>query len=224
MASANKVTISGGITQEQATEIGKFSEASGIVVDMSQAVITDTEQIDTEALYREITGGAVIFDGRPYYIYMCACDKYGNNLTASGEIADDTNLADIKDLEYDFKGLKYMSIKGLNAIGDPKIYVEEYADSDTLRTYIPKEVKNSPIECELTLAFVGDDRYSVFDKFNEYVRQGYHRYFDTKRLKELIFFINDKIEPTEEVWKGSTPYLQVTYKLKSIKGHAVSNS
>ena len=224
MASANKVVISGGITQEQATEIGKFSEASGIKVDMSQATITDKVQIDTGAIYGEITGGAVINDGRPYYIYMCATDKDGNNLTPGGEVADASHPADIKDLEYHFKGLKYMSMKGLGAIGDPKIYVEEYADSDTLRTYIPKDVKNSPIECELTLAFVGDDRYAVYDRFNEYVRQGYHRYFDTKRLKELIFFINDKIEPAEEMWKGSTPYLQVTYKLKSIKGHAVSNS
>lgn len=224
MASANKVVISGGITQEQATEIGKFSEASGIKVDMSQATITDKVQIDTGAIYGEITGGAVINDGRPYYIYMCATDKDGNNLTPGGAVADASHPADIKDLEYHFKGLKYMSMKGLGAIGDPKIYVEEYADSDTLRTYIPKDVKNSPIECELTLAFVGDDRYAVYDRFNEYVRQGYHRYFDTKRLKELIFFINEKIEPTEEMWKGSTPYLQVTYKLKSIKGHAVSNS
>lgn len=224
MASANKVVISGGITQEQATEIGKFSEASGIKVDMSQATITDKVQIDTGAIYGEITGGAVINDGRPYYIYMCATDKDGNNLTPGGAVADASHPADIKDLEYHFKGLKYMSMKGLGAIGDPKIYVEEYADSDTLRTYIPKDVKNSPIECELTLAFVGDDRYAVYDRFNEYVRQGYHRYFDSKRLKELIFFINDKIEPAEEMWKGSTPYLQVTYKLKSIKGHAVSNS
>lgn len=215
------IKVNGSLTQGQVADIDRFSAASGIPVDTSQAAIVDTPVKDTEEVYGEITGGAVRFDGRPYYIYMCATDKDGNNLTASGAVADASHPADIKDLEYDFKGLKYMSMKGLGAIGDPKIYVEEYADSDTLRTYIPKEVKNSPIECELTLAFVGKDRYKVYDAFNEYVRQGYHRYFDSKRLKELIFFVSESIEPSEEIWKGSVPYIQVTYKLRSIKGHAV---
>ena len=221
MASANKVVISGGITQEQATEIGKFSEASGIKVDMSQAEIVDTPVMNTEEVYKEIIGGEVEFKERPYHIFMCATDKDGNNLTADGTVADASHPADFKNLEYDFNGLKYMSMKGLDAIGNPKIYVEEYADSDTLRTYIPKDVKNSPIECELTLAFVGKDRYKVYHAFNEYVRQGYHRYFDNKRLKALIFFVSESIEPSEEIWKGSVPYIQVTYKLRSIKGHAV---
>lgn len=215
------IKVNGRLTQGQVADIDRFSAASGIPVDTSQAAIVDTPITDIEQVYGEITGGAVRFDGRPYYIYMCATDKDGNNLTADGTVSDGTHPADIKDLEYDFKGLKYMSMKGLGAIGDPKIYVEEYADSDTLRTYIPKEVKNSPIECELTLAFVGKDRYKVYDAFNEYVRQGYHRYFDSKRLKELIFFVSESIEPSEEIWKGSVPYIQVTYKLRSIKGHAV---
>lgn len=216
------IKVNGSLTQGQVADIDRFSAASGIPVDTSQAEIVDTPVKDTEEVYGEITGGAVINDGRPYYIYMCATDKDGNNLTPGGAVADASHPADIKDLEYHFKGLKYMSMKGLGAIGDPKIYVEEYADSDTLRTYIPKEVKNSPIECELTLAFVGKDRYKVYDAFNEYVRQGYHRYFDSKRLKELIFFVSESIEPSEEIWKGSVPYIQVTYKLRSIKGHAVN--
>lgn len=215
------IKVNGSLTQGQVADIDRFSAASGIPVDTSQAEIVDTPVTDIEQVYGQITGGAGRFDGRPYYIYMCATDKDGNNLAADGTVADASHPADIKDLEYDFKGLKYMSMKGLGAIGDPKIYVEEYADSDTLRTYIPKEVKNSPIECELTLAFVGKDRYKVYDAFNEYVRQGYHRYFDSKRLKELIFFVSESIEPSEEIWKGSVPYIQVTYKLRSIKGHAV---
>ena len=215
------IKVNGSLTHGQVADIDRFSAASGIPVDTSQAAIVDTPVKDTEEVYKEIIGGEVEFKERPYHIFMCATDKDGNNLTADGTVADASHRPDIKDLEYYFKGLKYMSMKGLGAIGDPKIYVEEYADSDTLRTYIPKEVKNSPIECELTLAFVGANRYDVYYNFNEYVRQGYHRYFDSVRKKALIFFVNDKIEPAEEMWKGSTPYLQVTYKLKSVKGHAV---
>ena len=215
------IKVNGSLTHGQVADIDRFSAASGIPVDTSQAVIVDTPVKDTEEVYKEIIGGEVEFKERPYHIFMCATDKDGNNLTADGTVADASHPADFKNLEYDFNGLKYMSMKGLDAIGNPKIYVEEYADSDTLRTYIPKEVKNSPIECELTLAFVGKDRYKVYHAFNEYVRQGYHRYFDNKRLKELIFFVSESIEPSEEIWKGSVPYIQVTYKLRSIKGHAV---
>lgn len=218
------IKVNGSLTQGQVADIDRFSAASGIPVDTSQAAIVDTPVKDTEEVYGEITGGAVRFDGRPYYIYMCATDKDGNNLAADGTVASGDNPADFKDLEYDFKGLKYMSMKGLDAIGKPKIYVEEYADSDVLRTYIPNDLKNSPTDCELTLAFVGSQRYKAYSLFNDYIRQGYHRYFDTKRLKAFLFFIDEAIEPSEEIWKGSVPYLQVTYKLRSIKGHAVSNS
>lgn len=207
----NKIEISGSFTPAQIEELDKFSQAAGVEIDKGGVVVVDKPTNDLDETFQTI-----ISSTRPkgsksgYYIYMIPCDKDGNNLS---KIA--------MDLEWNFKGLKYMSLKGLDSIGTPKIYVEEYADSDTLRTYIPEEVKNSPIECELTLAFVGANRYDVYYKFNEYVRQGYHRYFDSVRKKALIFFVNDKIEPAEEMWKGSTPYLQVTYKLKSVKGHAV---
>lgn len=215
------IKLNGSLTQGQVADIDRFSAASGIPVDTSQAEIVDTPVINTGEVYKQITGGRFVADGRPYYIYMCATDKDGNNLTADGTVSDGTHPADFKDLEYDFKGLKYMSMKGLDAIGKPKIYVEEYADSEVLRTYIPKELKNSPTDCELTLAFVGSQRYKAYSLFNDYIRQGYHRYFDSKRLKELIFFVSESIEPSEEIWKGSVPYIQVTYKLRSIKGHAV---
>lgn len=207
----SKIEISGSFTPAQIEELDKFSQAAGVDIDKSGIVVVGQEVSNLDYVLQEVADASrPIGNESDYYIFMRRCDKSGNNLEESS-----------KDLEWDFPGLKYMSLKGLDSIGDPKIYVEEYADSDTLRTYIPKDVKNSPIECELTLAFVGANRYDVYYNFNEYVRQGYHRYFDSVRKKALIFFVNDKIEPTEEIWKGSTPYLQVTYKLKSIKGHAV---
>ena len=208
----SKIEISGSFTPAQIEELDKFSQAAGVDIDKSGIVVVGQEVSNLDYVLQEVADASrPIGNESDYYIFMRRCDKSGNNLEESS-----------KDLEWDFPGLKYMSLKGLDSIGDPKIYVEEYADSDTLRTYIPKDVKNSPIECELTLAFVGANRYDVYYNFNEYVRQGYHRYFDSVRKKALIFFVNDKIEPTEEMWKGSTPYLQVTYKLKSIKGNAVN--
>ena len=216
------IKVNSSLTQEQKADVEKFSAASGVGVDMNEVIIIDEEKHSALGVMSDITGGRLVFDGREYYIMMCATDKDGNNLSADGTVASGDNPADFKDLEYDFKGLKYMSMKGLDAIGKPKIYVEEYADSDVLRTYIPNDLKNSPTDCELTLAFVGSQRYKAYSLFNDYIRQGYHRYFDTKRLKAFLFFIDEAIEPSEEIWKGSVPYIQVTYKLRSIKGHAVN--
>ena len=74
------IKVNGSLTHGQVADIDRFSAASGIPVDTSQATIVDTPVKDTEEVYGEITGGAVINDGRPYYIYMCATDKDGNNL------------------------------------------------------------------------------------------------------------------------------------------------
>ena len=129
-------------------------------------------------------------------------------------------IGNMINIEKEFLGLKYMSLKNGANFGKPKIYVEEYADSDVLRTYIPDNPRTSPIEYELTLMFIDIDRLQVYYNFNEYIRRGYHRYYCATRGISFDFIINDAIEITDEMWKGSVPYLQVKYKLQGIKGYA----
>ena len=153
-----------------------------------------------------------------YKFYMQACDHEGNPIEG----------AQIMDLEKDFKvekdgvvvgQLRYKECKGLNEIGAARVYTEEYSDSDRLRVHIPDNLTHKATTVTLTLYFVGEDRYKVYDSFNTYLKESkYHIYYDSARKKKLTFFMKDEIGVGESQWFGSTPYIQVEYKLSNIFG------
>ena len=97
-------------------------------------------------------------------------------------------------------------------------YEENYSDADKARVYIPEQVQNEPTDIVLTLIFIGEDRRKVKDEFENYIRDGLHKYYDTARKKWFVFYVKDEINPTEEKWYGSTPYLKYEYKLRNIYG------
>ena len=144
-----------------------------------------------------------------YKFYMVACDNKGVPIKG----------AQTMDLERDFDGLRYKECKGLNKIGAPRVYTEEYSDSDRLRVHIPDKLTHKPTTVTLTLYFVGEDRYKVYDAFNAYLKESkYHIYYDNARKKKLTFFVKDEISVGDSQWFGSTPYIQVDYKLSNIFG------
>lgn len=157
---------------------------------------------------------------KKYKFFMQACDINGNPITPPEDYPEeDKYLFGEIELEAVFKGLMYVKCVGLNSIGKVKnIYTETYSDADRLRVFMPQEVKNEETVVTLTLVFVGEQRNEVRDRFNDYIRQGYHKYFDTARYKEFVFFIKDELPIGEEMWYGSTPYLKCDYKLQNIKG------
>lgn len=144
-----------------------------------------------------------------YKFYMQECDKEGNILAES----------EPKSLEEHFKGLRYKSCKGLNTIGAANVYTESYADSERLRVHVPSNLTNKATTVTLSLYFVGEDRYKAYDSFNEYLRESpYHIYYDTARKKRFAFFVKEEISPSTSQWYGSTPYIEVSYKLSNIFG------
>ena len=153
-----------------------------------------------------------------YKFYMQATDHEGIPIEG----------AQIMDLEKDFKvekdgvvvgQLRYKECKGLNEIGAARVYTEEYSDSDRLRVHIPDNLTHKPTTVTLTLYFVGEERYKVYDSFNTYLKGAkYHMYYDSARKKKLTFFVKDEIGVGESQWFGSTPYIQVEYKLSNIFG------
>ena len=162
--------------------------------------------------------------------YMRFCDINGGYVTsppsAGGDSVDDEDkyLKENKiDLEAYFVGLKYAKCEGLDTIGKPKnIYTETYCDAEKKRVYMPdnitKKITNEPTTITLTLYFVGENRERVMEKFNEYVRNGFHKYWDTARKKAFVFCIEDEISVSNELWYGSTPYIKCDYKLKNVSG------
>lgn len=144
-----------------------------------------------------------------YKFYMQECDRNGNIVPN----------APLKDLEKDFGGLRYSKIEGIEAIGAAKnIYTENYSEGDKLRVYVPNEVKHKETTIKLTLWFIGENRQKDLDRFNEYVKNGIHRYWDTARKKWFAFFIKDELKPADSKWHGSTPYLKMEYNLINIFG------
>lgn len=123
-----------------------------------------------------------------------------------------------KDLENDFDGLRYARAKGINTIGKARIYTEKYADSNTMRVYVPENLTNEPTTITFTFYFFGANRQAVFDAFNEYVRNGVHRYWDTARNKYFDFVVEETIQIGEEQWYGDVPYFSVDYKVQNIYG------
>lgn len=133
-----------------------------------------------------------------------------------------TKIGTEVDLEKDFKGLKYLKCEGLEDIGESRIYTETYADSDKTRVFIPTDLTNEPTAIKLTLIFIGENRRSLFNSFNEYIRKGFHAYWDTARNKEIIFYVKESIKPSDDIYKGSTPYIQCTYTLTNVYGKSTN--
>lgn len=143
--------------------------------------------------------------------YMQKCDKYG------------VLEGDAIDLESNFDGLRYMEAKGISKIGAVKnAFTEKYADSNELRVWHPSEndevTTHEATTIELKLLFYGDNRRAVYDAFNEYIFDGYHVYWDSLRNKKFTFVVLEAVEPSDDMFKGGTPYIIATWKLQNLKG------
>lgn len=142
-----------------------------------------------------------------YKFYMAECD-------AEWKVKDSTT----KDLEVDFEGLRYQEAKGLNLTGKPRLYTETYADADRVRVYIPENVTYEPTTITFRFVFFGDNRYATYDSFVAWVSGKRMVYHDDARNKWAYFYVADSVQPAEEMWYGSTPYLRLELKVSNVYG------
>lgn len=140
---------------------------------------------------------------------------YMQKVDANGVLIANT----LKDLEVDFSGMKYSRCVGLMNKGKRKnIHTENYADSDTLRVWQGSEVTREATTITFTFVFAGDNRQGVYDSFYEYVKNGVISYYDTARMKEARIFLVDALEPSDDIFVGSTPYIKADFKFQNIWG------
>lgn len=142
-----------------------------------------------------------------YKFYMAECDAEWN-------VKDGTE----KDLERDFDGLRYQEAKGLNLTGKPRLYTETYADADKVRVYIPEKVTYEPTTITFSFVFFGENRYKTYDEFVTWVSGKKMAYWDDARKKRAYCYVADAIQPAEEMWYGSTPYLRLELKVSNVYG------
>lgn len=144
--------------------------------------------------------------------YMQECDK-------NGVLVEGTK----RDLEADFDGLRYMEANGISKVGKVKnVYTEQYADSNTLRTWHPSEngdeTTHEATTIQLKLLFYGDNRRKTYEEFNNFIMGGYRVYWDTLRGKKFVFMVSEAIEPSDDILKGGVPYIICTWTLQNLKG------
>ena len=118
-----------------------------------------------------------------------------------------------------FKGLIFCQIEGVMDFGAIKnIYTESFAESDTLRVYLPEKVTRKSTDIKLTVVFSDKDRRDVYDSFVEFISGKIIKYWDNVRNREVILLQTDKIEVDEDIIYGSAPYIAVEFPFKNIKG------
>lgn len=131
----------------------------------------------------------------------------------------DTDGAKVYDLEVDFNGMKYLQCKGLEDKGKAKNkYTEDYADSDELRVHEPAVVCREATTITFTFVFVGENRQSVYESFYNYVKKGKFFYHDNVRNKQAYITMIDAVKPSEDIYKGSTPYIKADFKFQNLWG------
>lgn len=129
----------------------------------------------------------------------------------------------VYDIEEQFSGLLYMRAEGMNDIGKAKnVYTETYADSDRLRVHLPPDGNYTNEATKITMHFlvVGDEasRQATIRSFENYVREGIHRYWDDARNLEFDFIVQDEIKVSDEKWHGSSPYVEIQVVMQNLNG------
>jgi len=127
------------------------------------------------------------------------------------------------DIEEQFSGLLYMRAEGMNDIGKSKnVYTETYADSDRLRVFLPNNGEYTNEATKITMHFLvlGEavSREAVIRSFENYVREGIHRYWDDARNLEFDFIVQDEIKVSDEKWHGSSPYVEIAVVMQNLNG------
>lgn len=119
-----------------------------------------------------------------------------------------------------FQGLIFCECKGVSDYGAIKnIYSETFAESDTLRVYLPEKAVRESTDIKLTVLFTKENRRDVYDSFVEYITGRQIKYWDTVRNRISYLIQVDKIEVDEDLLYGSAPYIAVEFPFKNLKGY-----
>lgn len=126
---------------------------------------------------------------------------------------------EIISIEESFKGLAYLNCKGLLNKGKPKnIYTENYADADGVRMWQGEKIAREATIIEFEFVFIGEERQSTYESFYEYLKIGKISYWDDVRKKEALMVLTEALEPSEDIYVGSVPYIKATFKFQNIWG------
>lgn len=130
---------------------------------------------------------------------------------------------DIKDLEYDFEGVRILKVSGISNLGKPKnIYTNSYAESESENVLMPDVICREPTDIEVEFFVTGDNYMAIHDAFIDYCSSGVIHYWDTYRRRKVRLINLESYEVVEESFKSSIKYIKSVIKFKNIDGKSVS--
>lgn len=127
------------------------------------------------------------------------------------------------EMEDQFAGLRYKSCEGVEAQGEPKTYMEEYAETSVPRLHLTPHVKTNAITLELVFTDVPGtgstqavSRFTVLEQFKSYITGYRFKFKDSIRNIVRDMYLSGEVEVSESAFYGGTPYIIVKFPCTSM--------
>ena len=138
---------------------------------------------------------------------------------------ENTAGATTYDLETDFKGLRIISVDGLEQYGDIKnVFEREYVEENEIDVLYPTNPVYKPTT--ITMKFIIAETFitdtttfaDAKDAFIQYISSKNVVYWDTYRNKRAFMYRDGALDITDDRRRDGSSYIQITVKYKNTKG------
>ena len=133
-----------------------------------------------------------------------------------------------KNVMTDFEGVFYQAADGVEAIGQPRVYTEEYPESNELSVYFPEKTTFKATDFTLKLYFIApDDKkdneaidyiLNSYHSFMDYLQGSLILYWDNVRKRKLLLALTESVKPSTTSVLEGREYLAVSFKFKNVYG------
>lgn len=139
-----------------------------------------------------------------------------------------------KNVMTDFDGVFYQAADGVEAIGQPRAYTEEYPESGELDVYFPEKTTLKATDFTLKLYFIApDDKkdneaidyiLNSYHSFMDYLQGSLILYWDNVRKRKLLLALTESVKPSTTSVLEGREYLAVSFKFKNVYGRSFALS
>ena len=133
-----------------------------------------------------------------------------------------------KNVMTDFEGVFYQAADGVEAIGQPRVYTEEYPESSELSVYFPEKTTLKATDFTLKLYFIAPDNkegneaidyvINSYHSFMDYLQGSLILYWDNIRKRKLLLALTESVKPSTTSVLEGREYLAVSFKFKNVYG------
>ena len=129
-----------------------------------------------------------------------------------------------------FDGTYYQSADGVESVGQPRVYTEEYPESNELDVYFPEDNNLKSTDFTLKLCFIApsdkkdneaiDYIMASYDAFVSYISGRLVMYWDNVRKRKLLLALVESIKPSVTSVMSGREYISVSFKFKNVYGRS----